>query len=243
MRCKITISYHGAHFMGSQQQPGMLPTVLGTFINALEQLNIRNIPVASGRTDRGVHATAQVLHVDLPPYWSDLEKLKHALSYRLPHSIRIKHLEAVSDSFHARYSAKKRRYRYIMSENDPNPFEADLVTFVPKLDFQRIQQAITVFEGSHNFEMFKKNGSTIKNFERHIYTTRAYRHRHYLVLTFEANGFLRSQIRMMVHFLLEIGQGNATVTQLIEQLQGKKRHCSRLAPHYGLYLSGINYHS
>jgi len=70
--------------MGSQQQSSTEPTVTGTLIKALEQLNISSTPVASGRTDRGVHATAQVLHVDLPPYWNNLEKLQRALSFQLP---------------------------------------------------------------------------------------------------------------------------------------------------------------
>ncbi|RUM64649.1 MAG: tRNA pseudouridine(38-40) synthase TruA [Sulfurimonas sp.] len=243
MRCKLTLSYNGAHFMGSQQQSSTEPTVTGTLIKALEQLNISSTPVASGRTDRGVHATAQVLHVDLPPYWNNLEKLQRALSFQLPSSMHIKKIEAVNNSFHARYSAVKRRYRYILSTKKPNPFEADLVTFIPEIDFQRLQDAITLFEGTHNFEMFKKNGSVNRNFERTIYKTRAYRHKHYLILTFEANGFLRSQIRMMVYGLLEIAKGHATTRQLTEQLACQKRHFTHLAPHCGLYLSGIKYHS
>jgi tRNA pseudouridine38-40 synthase len=64
--------------------------------------------VASGRTDRGVHATGQVCHIDLPEFWSDLEKLKSALNGMLPPSIHVKKIVAVDESFHARYSAKKR---------------------------------------------------------------------------------------------------------------------------------------
>ena len=243
MRCKITLSYNGAHFAGSQQQKTQVPTVLGTLSTALQRLGIDADIVASGRTDRGVHATAQVLHVDLPPFWSDLDKLQQSLSYQLPSSIHINKLEAVSSNFHARYSAIKRRYRYIMSEKTPNPFESDFITFIPSIDFERMQNAITLFEGTHNFEMFKKSGSPTHTFERTIYKTRAYRHKGYIVLTFEANGFLRSQIRLMVAFLLEIGKGRLGTHELLEQLTCKKLHLTRLAPESGLYLAGIQYKS
>jgi len=73
MRCKFTISYNGAHFMGSQQQAGVNNTILGCFSKALQNLKINSKITASGRTDRGVHASGQVLHVDLPYFWSDLE--------------------------------------------------------------------------------------------------------------------------------------------------------------------------
>ncbi len=243
MRCKITLSYNGAYFSGSQRQCEQTPTVLGTLSTALHRLGIDTDIVASGRTDRGVHATAQVLHVDLPPFWRDLEKFKQTLSYQLPSSIHISKVEAVSSNFHARYSATKRRYRYIMSERTPNPFEADFVTFIPQVNFKRIQNALTLFEGTHNFEMFKKSGSPTRTFERTIYKTRAYRHQGYIILTFEANGFLRSQIRLMVAFLLEIGKGTLGVPELLEQLTCKKLHLSRPAPQNGLYLAGIQYKS
>ncbi len=229
--------------MGSQPQAGQVPTVLGSLGKALRELNIDTEIVASGRTDRGVHATAQVLHIDLPLFWSDLTKLKHALACQLPSSIQIKKIEAVNSDFHARYSALKRRYRYIMSDQTPNPFEADFVTFIPSVNFERIQSAVRLFEGTHNFDMFKKSGSPTHTFERTIYKTRAYHYQHYFILTFEANGFLRSQIRLMVAFLLEIGKGTLGTQELQEQLTCKKRHLSRPAPQNGLYLAGIQYKS
>ncbi len=243
MRCKITLSYNGAYFAGSQQQHDQIPTVLGTLHAAFKRLGINANIVAAGRTDRGVHATAQVLHVDLPPFWNDLNRLQQTLFYQLPSSIYIKKIEAVNSDFHARYSAIKRRYRYIMSEKTPNPFESDFITFIPSIDVKRIQHAITLFEGTHNFEMFKKSGSPTDTTVRTIYKTRAYRHQGYIVLTFEANGFLRSQIRLMVAFLLDIGKGRLGTQELLEQLTCKKLHLTRLAPESGLYLAGIQYKS
>ncbi len=227
--------------MGSQQQPNVKNTVLGCFSEALQSLKIDGKIVASGRTDRGVHATGQVLHVDLPSYWSDLSKLKRSLNHQLPSSLHVKKVEAVSVSFHARYSAQKRVYRYVLCEGESNPFFEEFVTFVKKIDFAKMQTAIKLFEGTHNFEMFKKNGSEVKSYERSIYKAFAYRHKKYIVLHFEANGYLRSQIRLMVNFLLYISDSKLSENDLLEQLTCKKQHLNRLAPHNGLYLAKIRY--
>jgi tRNA pseudouridine38-40 synthase len=243
MRCKITLSYNGARFMGSQQQLHEENTVLGCFSAALKALQIQEKIAASGRTDRGVHASGQVLHVDLPDFWNDLEKLKRSLNHQLPSSIHVKKIESVNESFHARYSATKRVYRYILCDAQSNPFEEEFVTFASRLDYEKISHAIKFFEGTHNFEMFKKNGSDIAHFERTIYKAFAYHHKKYMVLYFEANGYLRSQIRLMVSFLLAISEGKLSENDLIEQLTCKKRHLSRLAPHNGLYLAKIKYES
>ena len=227
--------------MGSQQQDGVNNTILGCFSKALQNLKINSKITASGRTDRGVHANGQVLHVDLPYFWSDLEKLKRSLRYQLPPSIHVKKVEAVDESFHARYSATRRVYRYILCEGESNPFEEEFVTFTQSIDFNKVSTAIKHFEGTHNFEMFKKSGSEVSHYERTVYKAYAYRHKKYVVLYFEANGYLRSQIRLMVNFLLFISKGKLNESDLKEQLTCKKQHLNRLAPHNGLYLAKIKY--
>lgn len=240
-RVKITLSYDGSAFMGSQQQPTTSQTVIGTLIIALERINIRSLPKGSGRTDRGVHATHQVMHLDLPNYWKDLQRLKEMLNLQLPPSMRIGRIEFVQSDFHARYSARRRVYRYVIKEAHSNPFENNYVTFVPSLDRFAISTAIKCFEGSHNFELFKKSGTDLDHFIRHIYRTYAYSHKGYFILCFEGNGFVRSQIRLMVGFLLRISAGKSTQEQLIEQLGCIKRHSTDIAPHNGLYLTHIHY--
>lgn len=240
-RVKITMSYNGSAFMGSQQQPTTTQTVIGTLIIALRRLRIHTLPKGSGRTDRGVHATHQVMHLDLPHYWSDLGRLVDMLNLHLPPSIRIRRIEFVDHDFHARYSARKRVYRYIIKEGRSNPFEDDFTTFVPSLNREAITDAIRSFAGTHNFELFKKSGTDMEHFIRIIYRAYAYSHKGYFVLVFEGNGFLRSQIRLMVGFLLRISAGKATKEQLIEQLNCVKRHSTDIAPHNGLYLTHIKY--
>lgn len=241
MRVKMTVAYNGADFFGSQVQKETEQTVNGQIEKALRLLQIETKVIASGRTDRGVHASRQVIHFDLPPFWSDLDKLEDSLKRILPPSIAIRRLEQADNDFHARYSAKKRAYRYILSTQKPNPFLADLVTYVDSIDEGKIKEAIALFEGVHDFEQFKKSGSDTTNFVREIYKTRVYNHKGYTVLYFEANGFLRSQIRLMVGFLLEISAGKYTKEDLKAQLALEKQFKLKPAPHQGLYLSNIVY--
>lgn len=241
MRVKMTIAYNGADYFGSQVQKGSEPTVNGTIEKALSQLKIDAKVHASGRTDRGVHATRQVIHFDLPPFWNDLKKLEKNLKRMLPKNIGIRRLEQAADDFHARYDAKKRSYRYIISTRTPNPFLADLLTYVETLDVAKVKEAITLFEGVHDFEYFKKSGSDTGSFVREIYKTRVYNYKECTVLYFEANGFLRSQIRLMVGFLLEISNGKYTKEELAAQLARKKQFKLKPAPHEGLYLCNIKY--
>jgi len=241
MRIKLTLAYNGAGYFGSQVQKETDQTVNGQLEKALGLLQIEAKVQASGRTDRGVHASRQVIHFDLPPFWKDLNKLKNSLERILPSDIVIRRLEQTDDAFHARYSAKKRAYRYIISTQKPSPFLADLVTYVNAIDEEKIKEAIKLFEGVHNFEYFKKSGSDTDNFVREIYKTRVYQHKGYTILYFEANGFLRSQIRLMVGFLLAISEEKYTKEDLLSQLTLTKQFKLKPAPHEGLYLCNIKY--
>lgn len=242
MRVKIVLSYNGASYLGLQNQKESNNTILGVLYKALHQLKIESKIVASGRTDKGVHATRQIIHIDLPPFWSDIKKLHRVLNRQLPSTIVVRHIMQVNHDFHARYSAKRRSYRYILSNKVVNPFEQDFVTFTDiKLDVELLNSAMKKFEGEHNFEMFKKNGSETTHYRREIYKAFAYKHHKNVVLYFEANGYLRSQIRLMVGFLLKICEGKLSDKELVEQLACKKEHNRKLAPPSGLYLSNVVY--
>jgi len=238
VRVKLTLSYNGSRFRGSQSQTETDETVMGVLHTAMRRLGIAARPVASGRTDAGVHAFRQVVHFDLPSHWTSLPGLERALRHQLPAAIGIRRIEEAPADFHARFSAKRRVYRYIMSDREPNPFEADFVTFTPPLDPERLNAALRLFEGEHDFEYFMKTGSDVKHFVRTVYRAFAYRHRGYTVLYFEANGFLRSQIRMMAD---AVNSGDMSLQQLREQIDRVKRHSTDLAPASGLYLSKILY--
>lgn len=241
MRVKITLQYNGAPYLGLQSQTKTENTVIGTLQRALLRLNINEKIVASGRTDKGVHATGQVLHCDLPQHWHNLQKLKRSLNHQLPDSIHIRRIEEAADDFHARYSAKRRVYRYILSAREPNPFEADFITFVDSVDFSALVRAIGSYVGTYDFKYFKKSGSDTENDIRTVYRAIAYRRNKNIVLTFEANGYLRSQIRMMVGFLLLVSQGKRNVGDLKAQLLCEADFKVKPAPCNGLYLAKVKY--
>jgi len=236
MRVAITLAYNGTHFLGSQIQKETNNTIFGQFEKVLSKININYRVVASGRTDKGVHASGQVCHIDIPEFWSDLTKFQKVLNEMLPPAIQVKNIKEVSEDFHARYSAKKRVYRYIIKEAPSNPFEAEFVTFLKELDFDDLQEKIGLFKGEHDFANFMKTGSDVKSSVRVIYRAFAYRHRGLVVLHFEGNGFLRAQIRLMVGALLQLGQ-----KELKEALNVVKAHKIRPAPSNGLYLAKIKY--
>lgn len=236
MRVSLKISYNGTHFLGSQVQSKTKNTILGQIEHILYKLGIEQKVQASGRTDKGVHATGQVCHIDLPPFWEDLAKLKRVMNEMLTPSIHIRSIQEVADDFHARYSAKKRLYRYILKEGESNPFEEQFITFVPSLDFRSLEKNIKLFEGTHDFAFFMKSGSDIQSSVRTIYRAFCYEYKGAIVLCFEANGFLRSQIRMMVGALLA-----RTSKEIQECLGCKKKHKIKPAKSNGLYLARISY--
>ncbi len=236
MRCAITLSYNGTNFLGSQAQKSSKNTIVGTLEAVLQKIGISSKIVSSGRTDKGVHATAQVCHLDLPPFWQDLEKLKRVLNSTLPPSILVKDLKEVESSFHARYSAKKRVYRYVIKVAKSNPFEDNFVTFVDSLDFNKIEKNIKLYKGKHDFANFMKLGSDTKSSVREVYRAFAYIHKDFVVLHFEASGYLRGQIRLMVAALLKLDE-----QEIIESLACKKSHKLKPAPSNGLYLAKVKY--
>ena len=240
MRVKATIAYNGAKFYGSQVQ-GRQVTINGTVQSVLKSMGIEDKIEASGRTDKGVHATGQVIHFDIPEFWSDLKRVKTVMNLKLNSSIHVRKITLANDDFHARYSASRRVYRYILKEGESNPFEDEFITFVPSLDLTLLNEVIKKFIGTHDFKQFHKSGSDNKTTIRTIYKAYAYKHKDITVLYFEANGFLRSQIRLMVAMILGINSKKFRFEDLDNQLTCKKKISLKPAPSNGLYLAKIFY--
>lgn len=240
MNLKITISYDGFSYQGSQRQPNK-KSVENKLIEVFTLLNIDPKITLSGRTDKQVHATGQVFNIVVPPFWSNLEKLKKVLNHKLPSSIRVKSIKKVSDDFHARFHAKKRVYRYVISTKEPTPFLANYVTFIKSIDEKKIKEAIKLFIGTHDFEYFHKLGSDKENLIREIYDVKFYKYNDFYIFKFEANSYLRSQIRLMVGFLLKISDGKLSKDDLKNQLEKKKISNKIPAPANGLYLTKVKY--
>lgn len=244
MRVKAIIAYDGSRFYGSQVQreksKNKLPTVASQIETLLSYLNIKTQVEFSGRTDRGVHATGQVIAFEVPEYWSDLEKLRKIINQKL-NEIQFRTLERAEENFHPRFGATSRVYRYIISTKEKNPFLYDYIHFVEQIDESKIREAIKWFEGEHDFELFRKTGSEEKSTVRTIFKTKFYKYRGFYIFYFEGNAFLRSQIRMMVGTLLKYSDGTISASQLQQQIENKSQVSSIVAPPNGLYLAKIKY--
>jgi len=239
-RVKAVIAYDGSAYFGFQKQKSTSKTITSDIEKALLSLHINSSIVGSGRTDAGVHATGQVIHFDIPEYWNDLKKLKLNLNRKLTY-IHFKHITFVSSNFHARFGAKKRIYRYVFKTKKPTLFEQKYVSHYAPFDATLLAEALATFVGKHDFDFFRKTGTETHTSIREIYSAKHKQHKDYHVIYFYANGFLRSQVRMMVDISISYAQKTFTLTQLQEQLQCKVKHSTKLAPQEGLYLARVLY--
>lgn len=240
MNAKFTISYDGTCFKGSQRQEEK-GTVEDKLIEIFSLLNIEAKITLSGRTDKNVHASGQVFNMILPPYFSNLKKLKRILNEMLPLEIRVHKIQEVEKDFHSRFHARKRVYRYFITTSTQTPFTAKYIHHTKELRVDLIQDAIKLFIGVHDFEYFHKKGSDKENLQREIYEARFYKHKDIFVFSFKANSYLRSQIRLMVGFLLEISEQKLSKSDLKAQLEKKKKVFNKPCSAYGLYLAKVLY--
>lgn len=245
MRVKITLSYDGSAFIGFQIQKDETETgqsVAGAITRALKRVNIDAAVVGSGRTDTGVHATHQVLHVDIPSFWNDLQKLQSHLNAFLAPAIFIQRIVPVDTSFHARFDAKRRLYRYVLYDGVYQPFFAHYALHVNSpLDVKKLNDYAKIFVGFHNFEYFKKVGGGTTKDERTIFKAGAYRYKNFIIIYFLGDAFLRSQVRMMCSGLLKVCRNELSLDDLIAQRERKQKVSTTLIPACGLYLSKVFY--
>ncbi|CAA6806494.1 MAG: tRNA pseudouridine synthase A (EC [uncultured Sulfurovum sp.] len=240
MRIKATIIYDGGKFKGFQKQTSTNNTITTSLEKALKSLGISDNIRGSGRTDAGVHATGQVIDFEVPSYWTDLNKLQLSLNRKLEY-ISIKRLQWIEDDFHSRFSAKKRLYRYVFKTSTPSIFEKPYVSYYPTFDEQALQKALKVFEGKHDFSNFIKTGSVTHTNVREVYKARYKKLKNYHIIYFEANGFLRSQVRMMVEASMQVALNQWSSNALNKQLNLEEKTLTKLAPAEGLYLAKIIY--
>jgi len=240
MKIKLTLCYDGTNFYGSQIQT-TFPTIHSTLLDALSLLNIKTSLDFSGRTDKGVHAFKQVVSCNIPSYWENLNKLQESLNKLLVHSIQVRNIQKVREEFHARFSAKKREYRYLITDKKLSVFNTNYLTYYENININKINEALKLFIGVHDFEYFSKKGSDPLSTVREIYAIKLYKYKEIYVLNFKANSYLRSQIRMIVDFVMKISSDKLNIADLEKQLSKEKLISWTLAPSNGLYLSKIHY--
>jgi tRNA pseudouridine38-40 synthase len=239
-RVKAVIAYDGSCFKGFQRQKSTKYTITTAIESTLISLGINSKIRGSGRTDAGVHATGQIIDFEIPNFWQELSKLKEILNRKLKH-ISFKHISLVEDNFHSRFSARVRIYRYIFKTTKPSIFEDRYIAYYPSFDTNLLKQALNRFEGKHDFSNFLKTGTITDTNIREIYRAKYRSLKNYHIIYFEANGFLRSQVRMMIEVAMRVALEEFTIDKLEKQLELKERYITKLAPPEGLYLARVIY--
>lgn len=238
---KISYQYDGSSFFGFQRQPKQR-TVQGEMERSLQIILKEKIDlISSGRTDRGVHALEQVSNFQTESK-IPLEKLQYALSRALPEDIVLLSLEEVGESFHARFSAKTRTYCYRMCW-EKNPFQWRYCSYLPKkVEEERFQSILKVFQGKHNFQNFRLQDAAYANPVREIYRIECKGIENGLEVYIQANAFLKSQIRIMLGTALEVYFGRMEEETIRQMLENQEETFPKiLAPAAGLYLFKIEY--
>lgn len=242
MRYLIKFSYDGTNYCGFQTQAG-LNTIQERLEEALSKVNDKPTKiVATGRTDKGVHALCQCGHADIDVNINEY-KLKRALNSNLPEDIHVIETKQVSDDFHARYNIKNKEYRYIISLGEYNPLERNYVfQYNYKLDVEAMKKAIKYFEGKHDFRAFVTDNKEKENCVRTIFQTDIVEDQDKIIIKFIGDGFLRYQVRNMVGYLIKVGEDKVSPESVIEVIESKDRTKSgKTAPAEGLYLYNVEY--
>jgi tRNA pseudouridine38-40 synthase len=243
-RYKLTIEYDGAPFFGWQLQES-LPSVQGALEAAVQATcGVPTRVHGSGRTDAGVHATGQVAHCDIEkPFRPD--RLRDALNAHLrPDPIAVLAAEIVPDNFEARFSAKKRHYRYRIVNHRANlALDRGRVWRVPqRLDSEAMHQAAQRLIGKHDFTTFRDTECQAKSPEKTLDQLDVVRHGDEITVLTSARSFLHSQVRSMVGSLVWVGQGRWSADDLAAALAARNRAaCGVVAPPEGLYLVRVEY--
>lgn len=243
MRYKMIFSYDGTLFSGYQVQPKKRTVQeelekAATYINAKKNTSI----ISSGRTDKGVHAKNQVAHFDLDITITDY-KLKRAFNSLLPEDIHVIYVEKVSPNFHARYMAASKEYVYTMNIGEYNPIERNYIyQYNREIDIDKMKEAISFFQGTHDFRAFISSEDKRENTTRKITVADIIVNNNIIKFKFIANGFMKYQVRNMVGVLLEIGENKKNIEDIKKLLLRKDRKIAiKTAPPEGLCLMAVNY--
>jgi tRNA pseudouridine38-40 synthase len=236
------ISYNGTPFYGWQKQIGQLSVqeVIEKDIQKLFQKEKIEI-VGCGRTDKGVHAKQYYFHVDLKSE-IDNEKLVFKLNRMLPESVSVHSIYEVPGDLHARFSAKKRTYRYFIHQQK-NPFLSQLSTYLPgHLNVEEMQKGCSFLLGTQDFSSFAKIHTDVKTHICTVHNARWFYEGEQLIFEITADRFLRNMVRAIVGTLVDIGMGKLTLEDLPKIIVQKNRSAaSKSIGAEGLYLWKVEY--
>lgn len=243
-RYKLTLEYDGTPFVGWQRQAGALSVqeALETAILAFCGEDVRT--QTAGRTDAGVHATGQVVHVDLGKDWDPFRVSEALNSHLRPHPVAVLGCERVGDDFEARFSATARHYRYLILNRRARPaLQENRVWHVPvALDAEAMHRAAQGLLGLHDFTTFRSSQCQANSPMRTLDRLDVRREGDIVVIEASARSFLHHQVRSMAGSLKLVGDGTWAEADLKAALDARERaRCGAMAPASGLYLIGVDY--
>jgi tRNA pseudouridine38-40 synthase len=247
MRLKAVIAYDGTDYHGFQRQsPDREPSIQGALERALSRIGQAGTVLGAGRTDAGVHASGQVIAFDVN-WRHGLDDLRRALNATLPDDIAVLELEQAADTFHPRYDALSRVYRYsLYTGRVRDPLTRRYALHVPhELDVTAIQQALRHTLGEHDFAAFGQptaGESTRRHMLRAQVSAGGAPPAAPIAIDLEANGFLYRMVRRIVGTLLPIGRGEQTAADFAEILQSADpRRAGPAVAACGLCLMQVRY--
>lgn len=247
-RYALKIEYNGAPFVGWQRQVG-LASVQGAVEAALDRVEKGSHEIAAaGRTDAGVHASAQVAHCDMIKSW-DPFRLSEAVNYHLkPLPVAIVACAQVDEDWHARFSARERRYLFrLVSRRAPVTHEAGLVWQVKhELNVEAMRAGAAHLVGHHDFTTFRSSicqaASPVKTLDALDIVSLPFAYGVEYQFHLRARSFLHNQVRSFVGTLERVGAENWTPDDVKTALEACDRQaCGPVCPPHGLYLAGVAY--
>ena len=236
---RMLVEYDGTDFHGWQYQPDE-KTIQGELQRALKSITGEDLIITgAGRTDRGVHAYGQVANFHTSSTMG-MEDLLRALNATIDKAIVIKRTDEVPDDFHSRFSARSKIYSYrIIFE--PSPFELRYCWFVKyKVDLSLLERVFALIMGEHDFANFSAQEENDKNALCTIKSIRLTNNNGKVIITIEADRFLRKMIRGIVGFAVDVGRGRFAVNDTAGIFQGQTTDLY-FAPPQGLFLMEVKY--
>ncbi|MEY2509190.1 MAG: tRNA pseudouridine38-40 synthase [Verrucomicrobiota bacterium] len=246
-RLKLIVAYDGAAFSGWQSQPNR-NGIQDHLENAFAKICGERVCVhGAGRTDAGVHALAQCAHADPPARRYSADRWRSALNGLLPATIRIMRCRFVADSFHARFSAKGKIYRYRIWNGDVlPPLEYGRAWHLREpLDVVSMSRAAKLLVGRHDFSSFAANrGAPVDDPIRMLRRVRVHCVGPLVTIEFDGDGFLYKMARLMAGALVHVALGKAVPDEIAFRLRHVSKrlsHAREVAPAAGLFLIRVRY--
>jgi tRNA pseudouridine38-40 synthase len=244
-RVALGVEYMGAGYSGWQRQLSA-DTVQLRVEDSLARVLQQKVSVScAGRTDAGVHATAQVVHFD-SPVARPLKAFTRGTNTTLPKDVAITWAKSVHDDFHARFSATARRYRYVIynSALRSGVFNAGVTHVFKNIDAELMHEAAQVLVGKHDFTSYRASHCQSKTPVRSMHHIKVYRLAQFVIVDVKANAFLHHMVRNIVGSLLDVGSGEKPIAYIADVLAMKDRaKASTTAKPNGLYLVAVDYDS